>query len=88
VAYWFVGAVWGDDQMPRFLRDGTWENGHKEGQFSDLVGRMKPGDRLAIKASFVQKRGLPFDVGGMPVSVMRIKGERVRSLRTSMMGGK
>ena len=34
---------------------------------------MKPGDRIAIKASFVQKRGLPFDVGGKPVSVMRIK---------------
>ena len=34
---------------------------------------MKPGDRIAIKASFVQTRGLPFDVGGKPVSVMRIK---------------
>ena len=34
---------------------------------------MKAGDRIAIKASFVQKRGLPFEVGGKPVSVMRIK---------------
>ena len=34
---------------------------------------MKPGDRIAVKASFVQKLGLPFDVGGKPVSVMRIK---------------
>jgi 5-methylcytosine-specific restriction protein B len=34
---------------------------------------MKPGDRIALKASFVQKYRLPFDVGGKPVSVMRIK---------------
>jgi 5-methylcytosine-specific restriction protein B len=72
--YWFAGALWdkSDDQMPRFLAEGIWENGYEE-QFSELVRRMKPGDRIAIKASFVQKRGLPFDVGGKPVSVMRIK---------------
>ena len=34
---------------------------------------MKPGDRIAIKASFVRKHRLPFDVGGAPVSCMRIK---------------
>ncbi|MBB5063925.1 AAA family ATPase [Granulicella mallensis] len=73
-SYWFVGALWNgaDDQTPRFLSEGIWENGYDD-QFSDLVRRMKPGDRIAIKASFVQKRGLPFDVGGKPVSVMRIK---------------
>jgi len=74
VSYWFAGAVWSStgDQTPRFLAEGIWENGYDD-QFSDLVRRMKPGDRIAIKASFVQKRGLPFDVGGKPVSVMRIK---------------
>ena len=41
--------------------------------FLKLVRRMKPGDRIAIKASFVQKSGLPFDVGGKSVSAMRIK---------------
>jgi 5-methylcytosine-specific restriction protein B len=73
-AYWFAGAVWNktEDQMPRFIADGIWENGY-DGQFSELVRRMKPGDRIAIKASFVQKRGLKVDVGGKPVSVMRIK---------------
>lgn len=70
---WFAGALWDtDDQMPRFLAEGIWENGYED-QFSDLVLRMKPGDRIAIKASFVRTRGLPFDVGGKPVSVMRIK---------------
>jgi 5-methylcytosine-specific restriction protein B len=73
-SYWFVGSTWGDsgDQMPRFIAEGIWENGYED-QFSDLVRRMKPGDRIAIKASFVQKYKLPFDVGGKPVSVMRIK---------------
>jgi 5-methylcytosine-specific restriction protein B len=72
--YWFAGASWNktDDQMPRFLTEGIWENGYED-QFSELVRRMKPGDRIAIKASFVRTRGLPFDVGGKPVSVMRIK---------------
>jgi 5-methylcytosine-specific restriction enzyme B len=71
---WFVGAVWNgvDDQTPRFLAEGIWENGYDD-QFTELVRAMKPGDRIAIKASFVQKRGLPFEVGGKSVSVMRIK---------------
>ncbi len=56
VAYWFVGAVWDSDQTARFLTEGIWENGYTEDQFSDLVQRMKAGDRIAIKASFVQKR--------------------------------
>jgi 5-methylcytosine-specific restriction protein B len=73
VSYWFAGAVWNaEDQTPHFRAEGIWENGYDD-QFSDLVRRMKPGDRIAIKASFVQKRGLPFDVGGKSVSAMRIK---------------
>jgi 5-methylcytosine-specific restriction protein B len=75
-SYWFVGTTWGgadpSDQMARFIAEGIWENGWED-KFSDLVRRMKPGDRIAIKASFVQSHGLPFDVGGKPVSVMRIK---------------
>ena len=59
-------------RCPRFIAEGVWENGYED-QFSDLVRRMKAGDRIAIKASFVQKHKLPFDVGGKPVSVMRIK---------------
>lgn len=73
-SYWFVGAVWNktDDQMYRFLDEGIWQNGDED-LFSDLVRQMKPGDLIAIKASFVQKHKLPFDVGGNRVSVMRIK---------------
>ena len=74
VAYWFVGAFWNgsEDQMERFLTEEIWENGYKD-QFGDQVRRMKPGDRIAIKSSFVRRKGLPFDVGGKLVSVMRIK---------------
>ena len=34
---------------------------------------MRPADRVAIKASFVRKYGLPFDNQDKPVSCMRIK---------------
>jgi 5-methylcytosine-specific restriction protein B len=71
--FWFVGAVWdGDDQTDRFLSEGIWQNGYDE-KFSDHVKRMKPGDRIALKAAFVKKYGLPFDNQEKPVSCMRIK---------------
>jgi len=72
--FWFVGAVWGgtDDQTERFLNEGIWQNGYDE-KFSEHVARMKPGDRIAIKASFVKKYGLPFENHEKPVSCMRIK---------------
>jgi len=73
-SFWFAGAVWDrtEDQTARFRAEGVWINGYDD-QLKDLVARMKPGDRIAIKASFVQKHRLPFDVGGAPVSCMRIK---------------
>jgi 5-methylcytosine-specific restriction protein B len=72
-SYWFAGAAWNnEDQTDRFRAEGLWVNGYDD-QFSDQVARMKPGDRIAIKASFVQKHRLPFDVGGASVSCMRIK---------------
>ena len=80
-SFWFVGAFWDqtDDQLPRFLKEGIWQNGDPEpdAQRSThdtyLVRQMKPGDPIAIKASFVRKHRLPFDVGGKSVSGMRIK---------------
>ena len=72
-SYWFVGAVWNrsDDQLSRFLEQGVWQNGYAD-QFSDFVRQIRPGDQIAIKASFVKKR-VPFEIGGKAVSVMRIK---------------
>ena len=72
--FWFVGAAWGgtDDQMERFYNEGVWQNGYHD-RFTEHVARMQPGDRIAIKASFVRKYGLPFENRDKPVSCMRIK---------------
>lgn len=71
--FWFAGAAWDEgDQLDRFRKEGIWQNGYED-KFSDLVEKMNPGDQIAIKSSFVQKYNLPFDVGGKPVSCMRIK---------------
>lgn len=73
--YWFVGAMWGDgegDQMPRFLQEGIWQNGYEE-KFAEQVRAMKLGDRIAIKASFARKHGVPFENKGQTVSAMKIK---------------
>lgn len=73
VNYWFVGALWGnDDQLERFIAEGIWQNGYDE-KFSGLVRQMKVGDRIAIKSTFTKKRNVPFDNRGRTVSAMRIK---------------
>jgi 5-methylcytosine-specific restriction protein B len=72
---WFVGAVFDDrseNQIERFLADGVWENGY-EHKYIDLVRSMRKGDRIAIKSSYIRRRGLPFDSRGQAVSVMAIK---------------
>lgn len=72
--FWFAGAMWGgdEDQFDRFIREGIWQSGYKT-KLSDLVRGMKPGDRIAIKSTFVKKYNLPFETGDKPVSCMRIK---------------
>ncbi|MCH4538661.1 hypothetical protein [Ochrobactrum sp. A-1] len=72
---WFVGAAYNrtEDQTPRFLAEGIWENGYEDGKYGDLVCSMRPGDRIAIKSSYTRKRELPFDNRSATVSVMAIK---------------
>lgn len=72
---WFVGAAYNrtENQTPRFLAEGIWENGYEDGTYRDLVRAMRPGDRIAIKSSYTRKHGLPFDNRGSTVSVMAIK---------------
>ena len=71
---WFVGASYGrtDDQTPRFLLEGIWENGYDD-KYLDLVRSMRPGDRIAIKSTYIRKHDLPFDNRGNVVSVMALK---------------
>lgn len=72
--FWFAGSIWEGtaDQTERFLKEGIWQNRTKD-KFTGLIQSMKPGDRIAIKSSFVRKHGLPFDNKGKPVSAMKIK---------------
>ena len=75
---WFVGATFdrSDDQTDRFLRDGIWENGYDD-RYLDSVKSIEPGDRIAIKATYTKKRGLPFDNRGESTSTMAIKATGV-----------
>ena len=72
--YWFVGAAWGghDDQTKRFLQEGIWENGYDQ-KYSEQVKAIRPGDKIAIKSAFTQKKNLPFKSNGSTASVMAIK---------------
>lgn len=78
-SYWFVGAAFDrrEDQVERFLRDGIWEISTPTDAEAAQVKSMEPGERIAIKAAFVQKHNLPFDGRGNNVSVMRIKARGV-----------
>lgn len=72
---WFLGAAFAggdDDQSARFVREGVWEQGHS-GRYLEDVKSIQPGDRVAMKATYTRKHGLPFDNRGHFVSVMAIK---------------
>ncbi|WP_425228558.1 McrB family protein [Sphingomonas sp.] len=73
--YWFVGASYGrrDDQVDRFLTEEIWDIDSPSDRNREQVLRMRPGERIAIKATYVRKNGLPFDGRGRSVSVMSIK---------------
>jgi hypothetical protein len=85
--YWFVGASYDrtNDQTPRFLADGIWENGYDD-RYLDQVKSMQPGQRIAIKSTYTQKHNLPFDAKGKPVSVMAIKA--IGTITENMQDGK
>lgn len=77
--YWFVGAVFGDepgdeayDHTDQFRSQGRWHAGRPH-KYADQILTMKPGDRIAIKAAFTRKHGLPFDINGKTASAMSIK---------------
>ena len=72
---WFVGASfeYTDDQTERFLSQGLWEIRNPSDKEMALVRSMRPGERIAIKAAYTRKHGLPFDNRGRTVSVLGIK---------------
>jgi 5-methylcytosine-specific restriction enzyme B len=76
---WFVGAMTGGvDQTNRFIDEGLWE--HDFGDNSRVLAQvrsMQTGERIAIKAAYIKKHGLPFENWGNTVSVMAIKATGV-----------
>ena len=76
---WFVGARYdtAGDQTERFVRDGVWEMEEWEApereRYVQQVKSMRPGDRIAIKATAVRKNRIGFDNKGQRVSVMTVK---------------
>ncbi|NMG56574.1 AAA family ATPase [Aromatoleum aromaticum] len=72
---WFVGASFGgnDDQTARFLAESIWEVSNPTDKEMALVRSMQPGDRIAIKAAYTRKHGLPFDNRERTVSVLGVK---------------
>ena len=75
---WFVGARYTTgDQTERFVRDGVWEMEEGEApereRYVQQVKSMRPGDRIAIKATEVRKNRIGFDNKGKRVSVMTVK---------------
>ena len=75
---WIVGAVVdGIDQVARFIEAGVWQVANPTNTEVDYLKTMRPADRIAIKSSFVQRHGLPFENHGRPVSANRIKARGV-----------
>ncbi len=76
---WFVGASFetGGDQTERFVHDGVWEMEEWDAPAHDRYVRqvksMQPGDRIAVKSTYVRKSEVPFDNKGKNVSVMAVK---------------
>jgi 5-methylcytosine-specific restriction protein B len=62
------------DQTDRFIEEGIWEHNFEDNsKVLSQVRAMQPGERIAIKAAFTKKHGLPFEGLGNTVSVMAIK---------------
>ena len=76
---WFVGASYGRqvDQTERFYAEGVWEIDSPSERDQEQVRGMRPGERIAIKSTYVRKHGLPFDARGATHSVMAIKATGV-----------
>lgn len=73
--FWFVGAAFGrkQDQFDRFIRDGIWEIDSPQPWDQEKVLRMRPGQRIAIKSTYVRWYNLPFNNRDRAVSCMAIK---------------
>ena len=80
--YFFVGTRFGDDHLGKFREKGKWElgwhNNEKNKQYQKMLklfNKIKPGDVLFAKTTYVKKKNLPFvKKDDLKVSVMKIRG--------------
>ena len=81
--YFFVGTKFGDDDyLEYFIKEGKWElgwhNNEENKQYQrmlKLFNKIKPGDVLFAKSTYVKKKNLPFvKKDDLKVSVMKIRG--------------
>jgi putative endonuclease len=81
--YFFVGTKFGDDDyLEYFRKEGKWElgwhNNEENKQYQKMLklfNKIKPGDVLFAKSTYVKKKNLPFvKKDDLKVSVMRIRG--------------
>ena len=81
--YFFVGTKFGDDDyLEYFMKEGKWElgwhNNEENKQYqriSKLFNKIKPGDVLFAKSTYVKKKNVPFvKKDDLKVSVMKIRG--------------
>jgi len=68
VSYYCVGFIWKEadpeDQLPRFLKNGIWENGNDK--FLARVKSIIKGTKIAAKTTFTKKKD------GVSISMLRI----------------
>ncbi|WP_415741586.1 McrB family protein [Streptococcus pseudopneumoniae] len=81
--YFFVGTRFGDDDyLEYFRKEGKWElgwhNNEENKQYQKMLklfNKIKPGDVLFAKSTYVKKKNLPFvKKDDLKVSVMKIRG--------------
>ena len=81
--YFFVGTKFGDDDyLEYFRKEGKWElgwhNNEENKQYQrmlKLFNKIKPGDVLFAKSTYVKKKNVPFvKKDDLKVSVMKIRG--------------
>ena len=81
--YFFVGTKFGDDDYLEYFREeGKWElgwhNNEENKQYQKMLklfNKIKPGDVLFAKSTYVKKKNVPFvKKDDLKVSVMKIRG--------------
>ena len=81
--YFFVGTKFGDDDyLEYFMKEGKWElgwhNNEENKQYQKILklfNKIKSGDVLFAKSTYVKKKNLPFvKKDDLKVSVMKIRG--------------